>query len=137
MITISAEAFFDSAHFLSGYPGKCANLHGHRWKVVAEVSAPDVGETGMVMDFKDLMGALRALADDMDHSLIMEEGSLRPATLQALREENFRIVMVPFRPTAENLARYFFEKLAPEIPGLIRVSVYETPENRATYEVTA
>ena len=54
MITISAEAFFDSAHFLSGYPGKCANLHGHRWKVVAEVSAPDVGETGMVMDFKDL-----------------------------------------------------------------------------------
>lgn len=77
------------------------------------------------------------MADDMDHSLIMEEGSLRPATLQALREENFRIVMVPFRPTAENLARYFFEKLAPEIPGLIRVSVYETPENRATYEVTA
>ena len=137
MITISAEAFFDSAHFLSGYPGKCANLHGHRWKVVAEVSAPDVGETGMVMDFKDLKGALRAMADDMDHSLIMEEGSLRPATLQARREENFRIVMVPFRPTAENLARYFFEKLAPEIPGLIRVSVYETPENRATYEVTA
>ena len=137
MITISAEAFFDSAHFLSGYPGKCANLHGHRWKVVAEVSAPDVGETGMVMDFKDLKGALRAMADDMDHSLIMEEGLLRPATLQALREENFRIVMVPFRPTAENLARYFFEKLAPEIPGLIRVSVYETPENRATYEVTA
>ena len=137
MITISAEAFFDSAHFLSGYPGKCANLHGHRWKVVAEVSAPDVGETGMVMDFKDLKGALRAMADDMDHSLIMEEGSLRPATLQALQEENFRIVMVPFRPTAENLARYFFEKLAPEIPGLIRVSVYETPENRATYEVTA
>lgn len=137
MITISAEAFFDSAHFLSGYPGKCANLHGHRWKVVAEVSAPDVGETGMVMDFKDLKGALRAMADDMDHSLIMEEGSLRPGTLQALREENFRIVMVPFRPTAENLARYFFEKLAPEIPGLIRVSVYETPENRATYEVTA
>ena len=56
MYTLRTESEFDSAHFLSGYEGKCSNIHGHRWKVVAEVSADklveDGQERGMLVDFK-------------------------------------------------------------------------------------
>ena len=37
MFILSTEACFDSAHFLSGYQGKCSNIHGHRWKLEVEI----------------------------------------------------------------------------------------------------
>ena len=37
MYILKTEASFDSAHFLSGYDGKCSNLHGHRWRIFLEV----------------------------------------------------------------------------------------------------
>ena len=113
MYTLQTEACFDSAHFLAGYEGKCSNIHGHRWTVVVEASSETLSEEGqtrgMVMDFSDMKRLLREETKKLDHSLIIEEGSLREKTLEALREENFRIVTFPFRPTAENLARHFFE----------------------------
>ena len=55
MYTLKTEAAFDSAHFLSGYEGKCKNIHGHRWRVVAEIFSDklvDSGqERGMLVDF--------------------------------------------------------------------------------------
>lgn len=137
MYYIKTTASFDSAHFLKDYNGKCANLHGHTWTV--EVTAgsetlTDSGEKrGMVMDFSDLKGAVRALAERYDHTLIYEAGSLRAATLDALRAEGFSLTEVPFRPTAENFARSFFKALAPTLP-VRRVAVYETPANGAVYE---
>ena len=38
MYILETEQSFDSAHFLSGYKGKCSNLHGHRWRVVARIA---------------------------------------------------------------------------------------------------
>ena len=38
MYTLKTEHSFDAAHFLYGYEGKCSNIHGHRWRVVLEVS---------------------------------------------------------------------------------------------------
>lgn len=134
MYTISAEASFDSAHFLSGYPGKCARLHGHRWRVTAEVSARELNEDGMVMDFKDLKGALRTIADHYDHCVIVEENTLRPETETAFQNENFKVVTLPFRPTAEHLARQFYDELHQAGVPAARVTVYETPDNRAVYE---
>lgn len=138
MYQLKAKAAFDSAHFLSGYAGKCANLHGHQWVVEAIVEQGTLQETGtcrgMVIDFGDLKKALRALAEDYDHALIYETGTLRETTVAALEEEQFRLIPVPFRPTAECFAKYFFETLKAQNLPIKRVVVYETPDNCAAYE---
>lgn len=139
MYKLKTSAAFDSAHFLAGYQGKCANLHGHRWVIEVEAGAEQLqtaGEKrGMVIDFGDLKAAVRALADFYDHALIYEAGSLKTATLSALQDEQFRLIEVPYRPTAENFARAFFEELSAEGLPVLRVTVYETPDNCASYEV--
>ncbi len=137
MYLIKTSAAFDSAHFLKGYNGKCANIHGHTWTVEVTAGSEILTETGekrgMVIDFSDLKGAVRSLADRFDHTLIVESGSLQPRTLDALRGEGFSLTEVPFRPTAENLARHFYIRLAETLP-VKRVAVYETPANCAVYE---
>ncbi|MCR5718580.1 MAG: 6-carboxytetrahydropterin synthase QueD [Oscillospiraceae bacterium] len=140
MYILKASAAFDSAHFLFGYNGKCANLHGHHWVVETEVSAETLQEygekRGMVIDFGDLKKAVRELADEFDHALIYETGTLRETTIAALQEEHFRLISVAYRPTAENFAKAFFERLheAYDLP-VCAVTVYETPDNCARYEV--
>ena len=88
MYILKTSAAFDSAHFLSGYNGKCANLHGHHWVIEVEAGADSLQRSGekrgMVIDFGDLKKAVRALADSFDHALIYEAGSLKAATLAAL-----------------------------------------------------
>lgn len=137
MYTLQAGASFDSAHFLKGYEGKCSNLHGHRWTVEVTVTAKDLEEEGqtrgMVVDFKTLKEDLGRLTEELDHSLIIEENSLRDATKQALLEEEFRIVELAFRPTAENLAEYFFYEMEDMEYQVVLVKVYETPNNCAGY----
>lgn len=137
MYTLQTSASFDSAHFLKGYAGKCSNLHGHRWNievtVAAEELAKDEQTRGMVVDFKTLKDDLNQLADELDHSLIIEENSLKEATKEALLEEEFRIVELPFRPTAENLAEYFYDELEDKGYQVVLVKVYETPNNCAGY----
>ena len=139
MYILKTEASFDSAHFLAGYNGKCANLHGHHWVIEVEAGQETLqaeGEKrGMVIDFGDLKKAVRALADSFDHALIYEAGSLKAATLAALSDENFRMIEVPYRPTAENFAKAFYEALSADGLPVLRVTVYETPDNSARYEV--
>ena len=67
------------------------------------------------------------------NSLIIEEGSLKEKTLEALKEENFKIIDADFRPTAENFAKCFYDAMAKEGYKLTKVTVYETPNNCATY----
>ncbi|MBR4100934.1 MAG: 6-carboxytetrahydropterin synthase QueD [Oscillospiraceae bacterium] len=138
MYTLTTTAAFDSAHFLHGYDGKCSNIHGHRWtlKVTIAKDSLQIGgqQDGMVIDFGDLKAAVRSLADAWDHALIWQEGTLKPATVSALQEENFRMIAVPFRPTAEHMAKYFYEQLKSQGMPVKQVLVYETPENCAGYE---
>ena len=112
MYQLKTSASFDSAHFLAGYDGKCANLHGHHWMLEVCIHGEDLQEAGqqkgMLLDFGDLKKAVRNLADSFDHALIYEENTLKSTTVQALEEEHFRLIPVPFRPTAENFAKYFF-----------------------------
>ncbi len=115
MYQLKTEADFDSVQFLSGYTGKCSNIHGHRWHVEIEIESRKLEKNGqgrgMLVDFGDLKKDLRELADSMDHTLIYEENTLRPKTLEALDEKGFHLVKVPFRPTAENFSEYFFRKM--------------------------
>lgn len=138
MYLIRSESSFDAAHFLKGYQGKCSNLHGHRWRVCCELQSQTLREDpqteGMVLDFGEIKKVLKDLCDYLDHCLIYERGSLRAKTLEALQEEDFRMVEVPFRPTAENFTRYFFDEIASKGFPVSRVEVYETPSNCAVYQ---
>ena len=138
MYLLKASAAFDSAHFLAGYDGKCKNIHGHHWVIEAVIKGmnlEDQGTTrGMIMDFGDLKQELRTLADQFDHALLYEVGTLKPRTLEALTDEEFRLIELPFRPTAESFARHFFLRLTGRGLPVKSVTVYETPDNCAVYE---
>lgn len=138
MYIIKTEAAFDSAHFLSGYNGKCSNIHGHRWKIEAEICSQKLVEDGqlrgMVTDFGDIKRDLKEIADSYDHRLIYEKGTLKESTEKALAEEGFLTETVDFRPTAENFAKHFYELLRAKGYDTKRVTVYETPNNCAVYE---
>lgn len=138
MYFLKTEQSFDSAHFLKGYHGKCSHIHGHRWRVVAEAAQKELSgegqERGMILDFGEWKDVLKKICDELDHSLIYEKGSLKPATVAALRDEDFRLIEVDFRPTAENFSRYFYERIREMGYPVKRVEVYETPKNCAAYE---
>lgn len=139
MYQLTTEHSFDSAHFLAGYDGKCDNLHGHRWRVLLTVQSEtlreDQQQKGMCVDFAELKKDLRTELDALDHVLIIEQGSLRESTMKALQEEKFQVVEMPFRPTAENFARYFYELFTLKGYPVAKVEVYETPNNSAVYFV--
>lgn len=137
MYILKTEESFDSAHFLAEYDGKCRNLHGHRWRVVIEVKTEEL-ETdkqlrGMHVDFSTLKENLLNLLDEFDHALIIEKNSLKKKTVEALVEEEFKIVEVPFRPTAENFSKYFYDKMKDYGYNVKCATVYETPKNSASY----
>lgn len=137
MYTLITKTEFDSAHFLKDYEGKCANIHGHRWTVEMEAGSESLTEEGhlrgMIVDFSRLKEDLREETDNLDHSLIIEAGSLMPKTLEALEEEGLRVIALPFRPTAENLAKYFYDRMTEKGYHVIKMTVYETETNGASY----
>lgn len=137
MYSLKTEHSFDSAHFLSGYNGKCSNIHGHRWRVIVEVCGEKVdseGQTrGMIVDFGTLKEQLKAEVDALDHALIIEKNTLKAKTMEALNEEGFKIIEMDFRPTAENFSKYFYDKFKEKGYSVKEAVVYETPNNCATY----
>lgn len=137
MYGLKTESAFDAAHFLSDYDGKCENLHGHRWRVIAWIEVDELQTSGqekdMVVDFGDFKRALRSLAAQFDHMFIVEEGSLAPETIAALESETFKLLVVPWRTTSENFARRFFDELVEMGFPVTRVEVDETPNNCAYY----
>ena len=137
MYILKVKAEFDSAHFLKDYEGRCANIHGHRWVVTVEVSAEQVLSEGpyrgMIVDFGKLKDDLREEAYKLDHTLILEKGSLKTSTMEAMKEEGFSMVELDFRPTAENLAKFFYEIMSTKGYTVTRVIVYETPDNCAEF----
>ena len=124
MYGLKTESSFDAAHFLTDYHGKCENLHGHRWRVVAYLEQEDLQSEGtmkdMVLDFGEFKQAVRAMTEALDHTFIVED-------------EGFTLSVMPFRTTAENLARYFFDHLREQGLPIAQIDVYETPNNCAIY----
>lgn len=137
MYILKTEQNFDSAHFLSGYEGKCANVHGHRWRVIIEVKTEQLAKErqlrGMYVDFSTLKADLLKETEKLDHALIIEKGSLKKKTIEALKEENFKMIMVDFRPTAENFSKYFYDRMKLYGYHVKCATVYETPKNSAGY----
>lgn len=133
MTTVSKEITFDAAHMLSGYDGKCRNLHGHTYRLVVEVRGePD--ESGMVLDFFELKKRMQETADRFDHAYLYDARSETEAGLAAFLEaRGLKTVPLPFRTTSENLARHFFE-LFRERFAVSAVRIHETPTSCAEFK---
>jgi len=120
MFEISAEYSFAAGHALRGYKGKCENVHGHNYKIQVTVEGEQLNSIGLLMDFVDLRGAIKALADRLDHRFLND--------------------LPPFdqlNPSAENLAKYFCDELESQVRGhgvhVRSVVVWETDTTSATY----
>lgn len=121
MYVVSVQAHYDSAHFLRNYKGKCENLHGHRYIVEVALATNQLNQAGLAFDFVDIKRHTRALADSLDHQNINE--------------------LPPFdeiEPSAENQARFFFDRLKQRLPdemadALLYTRVWETPTQYAQY----
>ncbi|ERI06236.1 6-carboxytetrahydropterin synthase [Atopobium sp. oral taxon 810] len=139
MFGLKTEACFDSAHFLADYHGKCENLHGHRWRVVVYIKQNQLGAEGterdMVLDFGEFKRVVREEVAAFDHMFLVEEGTLKQTTIDALRNEGFKLKILPYRTTAENLAKNFAELFGKRCLPISQVDVYETPLNCASYFV--
>ena len=126
---------FDAAHVLTNHQGLCKNLHGHTYRVDVSVAQADGDARDMVIDFKDL----KRLATDVicarfDHAFIYNTESAGEREIAAVVEKNgMRTVAIPFRSTAENLAKMFFTDLRAHIPGIVAVKVWETADSAAEY----
>ena len=137
MITVTKTVRFDAAHVLTNHQGLCKNLHGHTYRVDVSVSQAEDDDRDMVIDFKDLKTiANEVICDRFDHAFIYNTESAGEKEIAAVVEKNgMRTVAIPFRSTAENLAKLFYGELKLRIPGLSSVRVWETAESCAEYKV--
>jgi 6-pyruvoyltetrahydropterin/6-carboxytetrahydropterin synthase len=132
MILVTRLLEFDTGHRLVGHESKCANLHGHRYKVEATIVAPKLDDVGRVMDFgvvKELLGTW--LDEHWDHTLVLwaEDPDLK--ALQALKQPK-PIFVLPQNPSAENMAWYLLHKVCPMLFAahpveVVSIKMYETP----------
>ena len=136
MVTVTKTVKFDAAHVLTNHQGLCKNLHGHTYRV--DVSATGNGSADMVIDFKELKNlATEVICEKFDHAFIYNTASAGECEIAAVVEKNGMLtVAIPFRSTAENLAKYFHELLAPRIAApsqIASVRVWETADSCAEY----
>ncbi len=123
MFEVSVEDSFAAGHFLRNYQGKCEKPHGHNYKVRITLAGEVLDKAGLLVDFKDLREVMKQVIDGLDHQMINE--------------------VAPFttvNPSAENLARYFYDEVHRRLEGASRgrvrvknVTVYETDSTTATY----
>ncbi|MCM1348210.1 MAG: 6-carboxytetrahydropterin synthase [Firmicutes bacterium] len=90
------------------YESKCSNLHGHNWIVTVHCKSRTLNADGMVVDFKHIKDRIHSY---LDHGNFNE--------------------LLPFNPTAENIARWICE----QVPGCYRVDVEESASNVASYQI--
>ncbi|MDG2916104.1 6-carboxytetrahydropterin synthase QueD [Bisgaard Taxon 10/6] len=137
MFRVSKEFSFDMAHILDGHDGKCRNLHGHTYKLQVEVSGDlyqQGPKKGMVIDFADLKDIVKTLIlAPMDHAFIYDTNSERECRIAALLNElDSKTFGIPSRTTAEEMARFIFNRLKSELP-LSAVRLWETPTSFCEY----
>lgn len=120
MYIISKTFSFAAAHYLEGLPENhpCSRVHGHNYTVRVILSSQTLDDVGMVLDYRRLDFVKKMLDNEFDHRMLNE--------------------VVAFNPTAENLARYFCERVksALYVPSSVKIAVEvkETDKTSAIYE---
>lgn len=123
MFEVTVQDTFSSGHYLRDYYGKCENPHGHNYRVVVTLVGEHLEPNGLLLDFKLLKRVLQPTIQYLDHNMIND---LEPFT--------------SLNPSAENLAKYFFDRTAAELlqmtAGRVRVKdcvIWETDTSFARY----
>lgn len=121
--TVRVEARFESAHYLREYRGISEPLHGHSYKVEADLAARGGGLDGdaIAVDFVSAKRKLEQLAKKLDYGCIND---IPPFT--------------DINPSAENIAEWFARELgqavADEDAAVVAVTIWEGPVNSVTYK---
>ncbi|HEY96331.1 MAG TPA: 6-carboxytetrahydropterin synthase QueD [Dehalococcoidia bacterium] len=120
MYRISIERHFDAAHYLREYEGKCENLHGHRYKVTANLKTDKLDEIGLAFDFTVLKKSIDKILERFDHTCLND---IDPFT--------------SINPSSENIASTICSELKPYLEGktveIESIQVWESPDAWVTY----
>lgn len=139
MFILKNEIQFDTAHYLSGYQGKCSNIHGHRYRLIVELASETLQQSGqqrgMVADFGNVKAMLKNIADFYDHKLLIEDNEDGRAVAEQLAKvpNQFAICMVNYRPTAEEMSRDIYQQMKAAGYPIYSVELFETPVNSCIY----
>ena len=135
--TISRTEYFEAAHLLPNYDGPCGNLHGHSYKFTATISGPQKPPFGMVMDYKDLKKAMKAVMPD--HMYLHFKGNeISEDIVKVLNKYGLKYMTFPEATSAENMSPYIAEMLQDYIINELgitdvvveNVEIYETVNSR-------
>lgn len=111
---------FAAAHTLNGYPGDCARMHGHNWKIEVQVRGSKLNEIGMVIDFKEIKRHAKEVVKELDHTYLNEHPHFKE-----------------LNPTAENIAVYLFHEIQKRIANpdikMHSITVWENDRNCVIY----
>ena len=120
MFVLKIVTDFASAHSLRNYPGDCARLHGHNWQVEVSVCSEVLDDNGIAIDFREIKKQTKLVIKRLDHQYLNE---IKPFDV--------------LNPTAENIAKYFFEEVGLLINSdnvkVKEVLIWETPRSAVTY----
>jgi 6-pyruvoyltetrahydropterin/6-carboxytetrahydropterin synthase len=113
---LDVEFYFAAAHRLPRYQGPCFRMHGHNYKFFVGLEGEVDPATGMIADF----GEVKRIVGEQVLALVDHR------TLNDILDN----------PTAENIARWIWEALAPHLAGLAEVRLFEIPDSCVTYRGT-
>ena len=139
---------WDMGHRVLDHRSVCKGLHGHRYKaeICVEgdiVKQAGVSESGMVVDFSDIKNiSKKYIQEKLDHAFMVWKEDHE--VLDFLSKSNdHKAVVVPFTPTAENVAEYIFKELENKFTDVYKtglhlhsIKLWETPTSYAFYDKT-
>ena len=144
VLRLTRVFYFDMAHVLLNYHGKCKNIHGHPYKLEVTVKGvPSNDETspkkGMLIDFSDFKKLIEDnIINVWDHALMIHKDT-DTTLLDALKSNYEKVIIVPFQPTTENmicdLASTIRNILPPDLQ-LFSLRLYETEKSFAEWYVS-
>ncbi|KKN22985.1 hypothetical protein LCGC14_0909560 [marine sediment metagenome] len=132
---LSTRVFFEAAHRLSDYEGKCKRLHGHNWIVDVDIDTDrKLDKTGFIVDF----GIIKDIAKKFDHIIVMKDTDENRKYLESVPED--WVLWVSFNPTCEHFAEYFRNEISKQCKlqrGDVSIKVYENykPERKSYAEI--
>lgn len=108
---VAKEFRFEAAHRLPFHEGKCRHLHGHSYKIVVELEGePDAN--GFVIDFNEIKKRINPYIDELDHTTIISQNDVE--LKKVFDEKGWRYSLMPVDSTAENLCKYFLDRILEE-----------------------
>ncbi len=135
-LAIMRRVRFCAGHRLFGHGGKCEHFHGHNYVADFFVEGDGQDSVGRVLDFADLKTRCKGWIDQhWDHSfLVWQEDTNAIDALRAVKPS--RYYLMPYNPTAENMAKYLLEQAAPVFMQhsgghVVRVRIWETDDSFA------